>query len=121
MPEIQAKRGKLARTLMVGLVGVEVVYASVALREWLLVQRLLHGEAPERRFGSDAMLGEGGFLYSSPSIYAWYHLGAACVALLIATGSIVFLVRKKSGGGLWLIVALVVQVFAETLVGLIGR
>lgn len=115
---VVASRRRLWLGLAVFLIAVESFWGLVALSEGINV---LLGSGEEYRFGSDAMVGEGGGVYSSLWIYVFYNVLSGGLAILLAglLACTAFAGRHK--GCLYLLIAVGVQVVGEIFVISMGR
>jgi hypothetical protein len=98
----------------------EAVYAFFAFREWYSVVAGTIGPLSMAAFGSDVMVGEGGILYASASLYSWYFFftGCAAVATVIWIGRTVW--GRRASQVKWIVVVAGFQVGLGWLVTRIG-
>ena len=92
----------------------EVFYAALWLSEWF--DLIVSNTGVDYRFGSEAMVGEGGFLYRSADLYAWYGFAVGSLAASIAIVTVYALLKKKMRAYPWLLAAIVAHVSLDLLI-----
>jgi hypothetical protein len=104
----------------VALLGVvvagEVVYAALALLEWGSMEFGSPEAALAYHFGTEAMIGEGGFLYRSRLTYESYALVAGCVGAAVAVLAGYATLKRRSSSYAVVAILIGLQLAAEWLV-----
>lgn len=105
-------------TLMLCLVALfEVFFAAMWLDEWFkLILIADPSVVASYYFGSESMVGVGGFLYRDLNFYAWYNFVIGCMSLGIAAGIVIAVIKQKKTMYLWLLAMAVVQFILDQFV-----
>jgi len=88
----------------------EFFFATLLLSEWVKLILIADPAVIESYyFGSESMVGVGGFLYRDLRIYAWYNFVVGCVSIGIAVGVVIAVIKQKRRMYPWLFAIAVVQ------------
>jgi hypothetical protein len=88
----------------------EVFFATLLLSEWVkLILIADQAVIDSYYFGSESMIGVGGFLYRDLNLYAWYNFVVGCISIVISVGIVIAVIKQKKRMYLWLLAVAVAQ------------